>query len=343
MYFSYPVGSELEYARQYLSTCLARLHSIAVALVEKKLLLLVVVYFNAGASLAAEKSVASTSSASVVEQLVSIEMESSRPQLVAGEGLGVVARIRNVSKIPVFLQESSVSLTVPLEMEGSRGSVSGYPAYFPTEPHTQERNVPADKYYVSKIRLNPGDTYSAFWTDTFEDSNIGTLAYIAQQITSQYQFLFFTPGKYNITLTTKYWTDESYNDLKYRTVSQSISVPVVAPLFVILLGAALGGIIAYFVLPRAIPGTAAAISAPKWIQWLYRFGGGVTRMFGSALLSVIVTIVLSRVSDAQFLITVTVNDVWGAIVTGFVASYVGFKALEKLLPSQAEYDARSKR
>jgi hypothetical protein len=49
------------------------------------------------------------------------------------------------------------------------------------------------------------------------------------------------------------------------------------------------------------------------------------------LLSAIVTILLSRLSDTQFLIKVSVADFWGAIVTGLVAQYLGSKWLERLL------------
>jgi hypothetical protein len=264
-----------------------------------------------------------------LEQLISVEIESSRPQLVAGEGLGVIARIKNVSKVPVFVKEKSFSLTVPLEMEGARAGVSGYYAYFPTEFHQSGRNISPEEFYTNSIRLNPGDTYSAFWANTFADSNTSSFTYIWQQITSQFQFLFFTPGRYSITLTAKYWTDQALSDKNYRTFTKSITVPVVAPLFVILFGAAIGGLVAHFVLPRALQKSSNE-------KVFIRVTREVAGMFGSALLSVIVTIILSRVSETQFLISVTVNDIWGAIVTGFAANYVGYKALSGLFPERQD-------
>jgi hypothetical protein len=44
-------------------------------------------------------------------------------------------------------------------------------------------------------------------------------------------------------------------------------------------------------------------------------------------LSVITTILLSRIAESQFLVRVTVNDVWGAIAVGFLANFAGYNVL----------------
>ena len=255
------------------------------------------------------------------DPLISVDIESSRPQLVAGEALGVVARIKNISKSNVYIREDSFTLTLPLELEGKFGNVNGYYAYFPTETHEGTSNT---DYYKGTLKLDPGDTYSAFWTRTNTDYSSSQIIYVIEQITTQFQYVFFYPGKYSITLTAKYWTDPTFPSDKYRTLTKNIVLPVVAPLFVILFGASLGGLIAYFILPQ----TKGQFAEEKsfYMRALKRVPG----MLGSALLSVIVTIVLSRVSETQFLISVTINDVWGAIVTGFAANYAGIKILEKL-------------
>lgn len=258
-------------------------------------------------------------------QLISVELESSRSQLVAGEGLGVVAKIANISSSPVYIRETSLTLTIPLELEGSRGEVTGYSAYFPTEPHENRPGQKYHDYFKNVITLQPGDSYSAFWTNTFTTSAQSGLRYILRQITSQFQFLFFYPGKYNITITAKYWTDPTLPKDGYRTLTKSVSLPVSAPLFVILFGAAVGGLISYLIFPGS-----------------RRVGSGTNNRFlksiiplvgasGAMLLSVIVTIMLARISETQFLISVTVNDFWGAIVIGFAANYGGSKLLEKML------------
>jgi hypothetical protein len=268
--------------------------------------------------------------------LISIEVESSRSQLVAGEGLGVVAKITNVSSSPVYLRETSLALTLPLELEGSRASVNGYSAYFPTEAHFDRPGQTYLEYYKNVIALRPGDTYSAFWTNTFSSSTDTGLPYILQQIGSQIQFLFFYPGKYSITITGKYWTDPSLPADGYRTVTKSVSLPVAAPLFVILLGAALGGLISYLILPQAKRAGGEATNR------LVRVTIPLVGMSGAMLLSVIVTIMLARVSETQFLISVTVNDFWGAIVVGFAANYGGARVLERILKSDAANGAAAR-
>ena len=55
---------------------------------------------------------------------------------------------------------------------------------------------------------------------------------------------------------------------------------------------------------------------------------------GSVLLSAIITILLSRISETQFLIRITVADFWGAITVGFVANYLGTKFLDKIIGSE---------
>jgi hypothetical protein len=49
------------------------------------------------------------------------------------------------------------------------------------------------------------------------------------------------------------------------------------------------------------------------------------------LLSAIVAILLSRISETQFLIRVTIADFWGAVAIGFITVYFGSKALEQIL------------
>jgi len=54
-------------------------------------------------------------------------------------------------------------------------------------------------------------------------------------------------------------------------------------------------------------------------------------MLGAVLLSAIVTILLARISETQFLIRVTVADLWGAVAIGFVANYLGAELIKKMI------------
>jgi hypothetical protein len=254
--------------------------------------------------------------------LISIEIEPSRPKLEAGEGISIVGTIQNTSQSTVYIRESSLTMTLPVELEGMRSAVYGYAAFFPTEPH--EPGKPHDQYFSNVIALKPGDNYAANWTSVrFTKKTEGSTPYVLRQIATQLQYVFFYPGDYKILVTAKYWTDPKLPPDGYRTFTKSAKIAVGAPLFVILIGAALGGLIAYIILPKRRHG-----GSQEWPEVLGRHSIGV---IGAILLSVIITIMLSRIAETQFVISVTVNDVWGAIVIGFFAQYGGMKVLENLL------------
>jgi hypothetical protein len=250
---------------------------------------------------------------------ISIELKSTGAQVVAGEGLEVIAAIKNESKSNVYLGEWDMRLILPLPLEGLAGGVNGRPAFFPTEPHQIEDADNPDKYFRNNILLKPGDTYNAFWTEA--PSGKSKIEYVYAQITTQLQYLLFVPAKYDFVVITRYRTDSPTS--AYRTLSTTVTLPVSAPLFVILVGAALGGIIGYVIFPKQRQQDSRNVP----------FFGPLVRVMGAALLSVIVTILISRISETQFPIKVTVNDFWGSIAIGFVAYYSGIKLLEKILPS----------
>jgi hypothetical protein len=76
---------------------------------------------------------------------------------------------------------------------------------------------------------------------------------------------------------------------------------------------------------------------PSTQLWGEGFGSITVNVFkflagavGSILLSAIVTILLSWLSETQFLIRVSINDFWGAIAVGFVANLPGIKILQTI-------------
>jgi hypothetical protein len=58
----------------------------------------------------------------------------------------------------------------------------------------------------------------------------------------------------------------------------------------------------------------------EWRDWTVQSVlGSASGALGTALLSLIVTILLSRISSTEFFFQVTVNDLWGAVAVGFFA------------------------
>ena len=56
----------------------------------------------------------------------------------------------------------------------------------------------------------------------------------------------------------------------------------------------------------------------------------------SGLLSAIITILLARIAETQFIIKVSVSDLWGAIAVGFLINYGGWTLLERLMPQDGK-------
>jgi hypothetical protein len=274
-------------------------------------------------------------------QRLDIKIETSRPQPTAGTGLGVIAELKNLSNTTIYLRERDVALTLPPELEGPFVSEQSWFAFFPntnTDPYNRGSNT---------IALQPGDAYKSFWTalpyrSQQEESQLSlgrVISNVVNTVLSELNFIFFSPGSYKITTSVKYWMKPELSDENYNTSTQSVIIPVSAPQSVILIGAALGGLIGYFILPHArqilieLPSRTTADTSflGKIETTLRRLAVEISGIVGSVLLSAIVVILLARLSETQFLIRVTVTDFWGAIAIGFVANYAGSKFLEKIL------------
>lgn len=309
------------------------------------------------------------------EKMIEITIETSRSQPTAGTGLGVMAEIKNISDSAIYLKEKQITLTLPPELEGPFGEISGWWGFFPT-PYS-EPYIPSSH----SIALKPGDSYKVFWvkkperrmsppppepppkpestskpeTPSKKDSpskekpasapeTPSWFTNVCDLVKSELNFLLFSPGQYKITVVAQYWTDPSFPENGYRTVSQSETILVGTPQSVILFGAGLGGIIAYFIFPsrRRLMTRAGANGGHMATRFFLRAATEVAGVVGSALLSAIVAILLARVSETQFLIRVTVNDFWGAIAIGFVANYAGYKVLDKIVPLPCPGSAEQK-
>lgn len=298
---------------------------------------------------------------------VEITIEGTRSQFSAGTPIGVSAQIVNKLDKTIYLNEKFTVLNVPSEIEGPfTYADSRWPAFFPTA--TTPPTGPA----LKSIALKPGDAVRAFWLvspklvgeeyereqlfteglgsppqTTMEKTNsiqrlpgrsqvkgyagIGTaFKNILGEILTELNFVFFTPGDYKLTVSVNFWlhpltalTDD------YRIAVQTTTVRIVAPQSVILLGASIGGLIAYIILPQG---------RQRQTQNISHLGLFISKeilgILGAILLSAIVTILLSRISDTQFLIRVSISDFWGAITIGFISNYLGYELLKKLIGAE---------
>lgn len=278
---------------------------------------------------------------------IEIKLESTRPRLTPGTSIGITAEITNRSGKVIYLHEKYVAISVPPELAPDPESPHFY-TYFPTEDH-------GDKDYVFPIiAIAPGESYKVFCSikpsnlqkdtstedasqkDTSKNSSWKNLV---STVLNKMRFIFFVPGDYSVDLTAQYWIDPKKppTDLSkpqtdpYHTMIASRRLTVDAPQFVILFGAMIGGLISYFLFPQARRRFVTSETDKEAPSKSKKFGKEVFGIIGAVLLSAIVTILLSRISETQFLIRVTVSDFWGAVAIGFVANYAGAEVLNKII------------
>ena len=264
--------------------------------------------------LAAPSSAGSQDTTASKRPALEIALRTSRSLVPAGSGFGIIADITNKSKSQIFLIPRYLMMTPPIELNpepvGYWATIQGVQKE--TDPKVQGD---PDAFFKTIIRLGPGDKTTAFWaggsksSENFLSGILGTL-----------RILYFAPGEYTIKVIALYWPDQKSaedNANNYNSETAEIRVNLVAPQWVIIVGAILGGLIAYFLLPKA-----------RLRQRIDMFG-----IITAALLSLIVTVLISRISDTQFLVRVTVNDLWGAVAIGFIANASGIAILKRYVPS----------
>ena len=264
--------------------------------------------------------------------LITLSIQTSSPQPAAGTGLGISAEIKNISDSTVYIKSKELTLVLPSEITPARLSPAGGYAFLPTETD----GSPEFNYANASIALSPGDTYKAFWKTTLSPTNrsripiLGPLLNLYTIVASEMKFIFFYPSDYKIAVVAKYNTSPDFSGEHYRTLVQESTIPIGTPQFVILFGAAIGGLFAYFILPQARRRLIRTTEdgSRKWAQRLITEISGIV---GSILLSEMTTILLSRNSDPQFLVKVNINDFWSAIAVGFLANGVGAFILSKVL------------
>jgi hypothetical protein len=271
-----------------------------------------------------------------------ITILASRPQLSAGSGFGLTADIKNTSEKAVILPATKTILIIPPELQGSNVRwFTGYYAFFPTEV-TDDGNA-----FGGTLTLQPSRSYIVKWawdrreqgTPTNPGNGAASQAFnflppfvhdLIDTISSELQFTFFSPGDYKVDVVARYHVQDDPEG-KDQTVVQSALIHVNAPESVILLGAAMGGLLGHIISRLYRTADPISIGSLK----LSNVGGFIGGALGSMMLAAIVTILLSRISESQFLVRININDFWGAIAVGFIASVSGISVLDRLIPSRS--------
>jgi len=267
-----------------------------------------------------------------LEQLPSVKLtlQPSRRQLPIGAPWSITGLLENQSAAPIYIVNRFTALTLPAEIAGTR--VTTVPATFPTTDGALAQSAPA--YQV--IRVFPQHTYPIVWhveplTSVYRITEL--LASGAPNWPQLFpmlwsdirQMLFFHPHPYQLAATVHYWktNPQAYLDCLQQpahpvdvstapSVMTTLVVELEAATWVILFGAWLGSIAAYLFL--------VCMRKRPW---------SISGFLGACLLGPTVALFLKRLGDAAFVVTINVNDFWGAIVIGYIAQYIGLQIIDR--------------
>ena len=149
---------------------------------------------------------------------------------------------------------------------------------------------------------------------------------------SVHQLRSWDVPNYGITVEAKYWDQANFNGGNYHTAVVAKTAEYSAPQSIILVGAILGGLIfTGLSMVRSEQSALSGVSVGA-LNAAVTYGKIAATLIGSVLLSVIITILLSRIEQTQFFVKVSVSDFWGAIAVGFLANYGGWALLDKMVP-----------
>jgi hypothetical protein len=292
---------------------------------------------------------ASNAAASGNSGAIKITISTSRAQMQAGDNFLITAEIENVSKEVVYFNPRAFTLTAPPEIDPE--SPRDWYAVFPGpasgplkasvgghELKCEVKETGTDPTFDKVVVLPPGGRIPAYWSGKMrptDSPDLKTLSWTtyALRVTADSigRALSFPPGRYKIVVFAAYWNTYEGARCKLAEHQSDIAeyeLSVAASQATILWGASIGAVIAFFLLP-------ALKLSPEMKGTVHKAHGLIT----SVLLSVILTIMLSRLADTQFLVKVSVSDFWGAVVIGFVSSATGARILRMILQRQEAREA----
>jgi hypothetical protein len=243
-----------------------------------------------------------------------ITLASSREQVYVGKAFGIRMRLENVSDKPIYFTPRAFSLMAPPELDPNAGSEWYFLFPLTRDPDDQTNWQTSRR---TPICLMPNSSIVALAKANLQNPATPGLW---KRIKDSYGSFGFSPGIYTLNVTGRYWDslEGAIKNTGGYTQSDEIQQEFAEPWLVILVGAMVGGAFAYWLVWRSDPSLYSGWAHETWL-------GAISAL----VLSVMVTILLARLSDANLMIRVTVNDFWGAMAVGFVGAAAGPTVLTK--------------
>jgi hypothetical protein len=273
-------------------------------------------------------------------QLVKVTITTSRPQVTTDGAYGIFADLQNVASVPVTLYPSETVLIIQPEVAGDHDCVFSIEGFYPTEPGKTEK-----LQLGGPIVVQPKEHYVAFW----DVSKTGTGScqgesgqnqgptWLERAGSKTKEQLSFVPGEYAFVVVGKaHLHTAGKEEAGYHTFTEQVKLHVGLTQLSAIVAAMIGGLIGYFVmaLRGGEDGEFARLKKEQDAgkrHWFSRWGVILRGLVSAALVSAVVTVLLSRISDTQFPIKVSVADFWGALTVGFVAYFSGNKLIDRIV------------
>ena len=252
---------------------------------------------------------------------IKLTLKSSRAQLASDTAFEVSVQIENTSTKTIYITSNYLTLTLPPEVDPMPPDTNGWSQWRSVlgtgilEENTDPYKKVAPVQPGSRMLVTIPVTQLGFW-HRFKAG------------------MRLVPAEYTMHVVCAYWTtmeDAERRSPNYSTQVAELTVPFVAPLPAILGGAALGGFLAFILLPNLWLPVSRKFGEHHWLEKTFIVFRGFAL---SSLLSVVVAILLSRVSGSQFLVSVSVQDFWGSVAIGFIAAASGTGVLQRWNLSQ---------
>lgn len=249
---------------------------------------------------------------------VGITLATTQEHAVAAGRLSILGTVENDSDSPIWIVDRYTVLLPPPEIwaRGAGGSVS---AFFPSIPA-----VSSDEF----VRVDPQTSYRVMWTLDPRQSLISPRDTVGESL---FEWLQFRPGSYPFSGIVHVWTEapevsgngEARNLSASQVVSTTLDVQIALPIAILVVGGAVGGLVGYVMrlMARLQKRTKPART------WLASTLTNAAGMVGAALAAVVGTILISRIGSLESFISLSINDIWGAIAMGFLIERLGIGAL----------------
>ena len=247
-------------------------------------------------------------------KLLDITVTTSKKRPVAGADLDILLHVKNVSQTTLFIDKKTSTLVYPSELTTGDGNGRNF-IFF--DGHSKGQFYPLQPNDETVLFASTDDSAKNGWWPT--------------AFNSLRKFLSFSPSDFQLAAVVYYSTNPDEGD--WHILTKDVTVPIGAPQWVVLFGAGLGGLCAYilFLRNRMVLEPEDGRRGESTKRILREMGNALS----AVLFALVATILLSRISETQFFVRVTIEDLWGALAVGFVASYMGKGILDRLAGAPA--------